>query len=221
MNPALEFLAAAQDMVSRIRETQIESLQEAATICGNTIANRGLVYLFGTGHSRIAIEEMFPRHGSFPGFYPLVELSLTFHNPVVGSNGQRQAMYLEHVAGLAEPILRNFVIAPPDSFIIFSNSGVNELVVEMALQVKQRHLPLIAVVSMEHCLAAPPKHPSGQRLPDIADVTLDNCAPAGDGENQRPRTRGVANGARERQLHAGEHGFGAAAERANPAATAA
>ena len=51
---------------------------------------------------------MWPRYGSFPGFNPIVELSLTFHNLVVGANGQRQAMFLENVPGLAERILRNF-----------------------------------------------------------------------------------------------------------------
>ena len=44
----------------------------------------------------------------FPGFNPIVELSLTFHNLVVGANGQRQAMFLENTVGLAERILRNF-----------------------------------------------------------------------------------------------------------------
>ena len=56
-----------------------------------------MVHIFGSGHSRIMVEEMWPRYGSFPGFNPIVELSLTFHNPVVGANGQRQAMFLENV----------------------------------------------------------------------------------------------------------------------------
>lgn len=180
MNPALAYLDAAQAILQRIRETQMDALERAADICTHTIANEGLVHLFGTGHSRMFIEEMFPRHGSFPGFHPLVELSLTYHNQVVGSNGQRQAMFLEHVEGLGKVILRNFVLAPPDSFIIFSNSGVNEVVVEVALEAKKRDLPVIVVVSLEHCLASAPKHSSGQRLPDIADVTIDNCTPGGD-----------------------------------------
>ena len=151
-----------------------------AAICTHTIANDGLVHLFGTGHSRMFVEEMFPRHGSFPGFHPIVELSLTYHIQIVGANGQRQAMFLEHVEGFAKTILRNFVIGPPDSFMIFSNSGVNEVVVEMAQEAKVRNLPVIAVVSLDHCLNSAPKHSSGQRLPDIADVTIDNCVPAGD-----------------------------------------
>ena len=180
MNPALAYLDAAQNILRRIRTTQMDALAEAAQLCAEAIAGDGLVHLFGTGHSRIPIEEIFPRHGSFPGFHPIVELSLTFHNPVVGANGQRQAMYLEHVEGFGRTILRNFVLAPPDCFVVFSNSGVNEVIVEVALEAKARGLPVIGVVSMEHCLAAAPRHSSGQRLPDVVDITLDTCTPGGD-----------------------------------------
>jgi uncharacterized phosphosugar-binding protein len=180
MNPAFAYLDAARTIVDRIQETQMPAIEQAAEICANSIAGGGLVHLFGTGHSRIPVEEIFPRHGSFPGFHPIVELSLTYHNQVVGANGQRQAMYLEKVEGLAEVILRNFVLAPPDSFLIFSNSGANVVIVEMALAAKARGLPVVGVVSVEHCLATRPRHRSGQRLPDVADLIIDTCVPAGD-----------------------------------------
>ena len=89
-------------------------------------------------------------------------------------------MFIEHVEGFARQILRNFVLRPPDSFMIFSNSGVNEVVVEMALEAKALKLPVIAVVSVDHSTASAPKHSSGKRLLDIADVTIDNGTPAGD-----------------------------------------
>lgn len=180
MNAASAYLDAAREILERVRETQMENIAAAAEVCANTILGEGLVHLFGTGHSRIFVEEMFPRHGSFPGFHPIVELSLTYHHPVVGANGQRQAMFLEHVEGFAPVIMRNFVFDEPDSFIIFSNSGVNEVVVGMALEVKRRSLPLVAVVSLDHCRQSRPRHSSGRRLPDVADVTIDNCTPAGD-----------------------------------------
>ena len=180
MNAAFTYMGAAAAILEHIRTTQMDAIERAAAICTETIANEGLVHLFGTGHSRMFVEEMFPRHGSFPGFHPIVELSLTYHNQIVGSNGQRQAMFLEHVEGLGKTILRNFVLTPPDSFLIFSNSGVNEVVVEVALEAKARDLPVIVVVSLDHCLNAKPNHSSGKRLPDIADVTIDNGVPAGD-----------------------------------------
>ena len=179
-NATFAYLDAAQAIIEKIRSTQAENIEAAAEICTQSIANDALVHLFGTGHSRMFVEEMFPRHGSFPGFHSMVELSLTFHNQVVGSNGQRQAMFLEKVEGLGKVIMRNFIMEPPDSMIIFSNSGVNEVVVEVALEAKERDLPVIAVVSLDHCLASKPRHSCGKRLPDLADVTIDNCVAAGD-----------------------------------------
>ncbi len=178
--PALAYLDAAQQILQGIRTKEMPAIEAAAQICADSIAAGGLVHLFGTGHSRIAVEELFPRHGSFPGFHPIVELSLTYHNQVVGANGQRQAMYLEKLEGFGQVILRNFVFGPHDSFIVFSNSGVNGVVIDVALEAKRLGMPVIAVVSREHCQASPPCHSSGARLPDIADVTIDNCSPAGD-----------------------------------------
>jgi uncharacterized phosphosugar-binding protein len=178
--PALQYLERAEAIVARVRETQIDALVAAAQICADSIAAGGLVHLFGTGHSRIPVEEIFPRHGSFPGFHPIVELSLTHHTQVVGANGQRQAMFLEKVEGLGEAILSNFVFGPSDSFMVFSNGGVNGVVVDVALGAKRRGMAVIAVVSREHCDASPARHSSGKKLPDVADLTLDNCSPAGD-----------------------------------------
>jgi uncharacterized phosphosugar-binding protein len=179
-NAAARYLDAAQEIINLIRATQLEAIGGAARLCARSIASDGLVHLFGTGHSRIPVEEMFPRHGSFPGFHPIVELSLTNHTQVVGANGQRQAMFLERVEGFGEVILRNFVFGPEDSFVIFSNSGVNAVVIDVALGARARGLPVIGVVSRAHCLASPPRHSSGHRLPDLSDVTIDNCSPAGD-----------------------------------------
>lgn len=180
MNPATAYLDAASAILDRIRATQLPALEHAAQLCTDAISGGGLVHLFGTGHSRMFIEEMFPRHGSFPGFHSIVELSLTYHNQVVGANGQRQAMFLEHVEGLGRTILRNFVFSPPDCFLIYSNSGVNEVVVEVAQGAREMGLPVIAVVSLEHCLASTPRHSCGKRLIDLADVVVDNGTPAGD-----------------------------------------
>jgi len=180
MGSANDYITATQRILLHIKETQMDVIQQAASLCAQTIAGDGLVHLFGTGHSRIFVEEMFPRHGSFPGFHPIVELSLTFHNVVVGANGQRQAMFLEHVEGLGQVILRNFVFSPPDCFMLFSNSGVNEVVIDVALEAKRLGFPVIAVVSVDHCSRSTALHSSGKKLPDIADIVIDNCTPAGD-----------------------------------------
>jgi uncharacterized phosphosugar-binding protein len=139
-----------------------------------------MVHVFGSGHSRIMVEEMWPRYGSFPGFNPIVELSLTFHNLVVGANGQRQAMFLENVSGLAERILRNYVLDPRDTALIISSSGCNVVPIEMALGFKAAGIRTIGLVSLEHAQALPSRHPGGKRLDQLCDLILDAGAPAGD-----------------------------------------
>ncbi len=179
-NASLDYLDQAQAILQRIRDTQMDAIERAAEVCAQSIAGDGLVHLFGTGHSRIFVEEMFPRHGSFPGFHPIVELSLTYHNQVVGANGQRQAMFLEHVEGFGQIILRNFVLSAPDCFLVYSNSGLNEVVVDVALEARRQGLPVIAVISLAHCMATPALHSTGKKLPDVADIVIDNCVPGGD-----------------------------------------
>src|SRR5262252_7991091 len=106
-SPAEIFLDKSRGLINVVAG-QIALIQKAATWFADAILAGRVVHVFGSGHSRIMVEEMWPRYGSFPGFNPIVELSLTFHNLVVGANGQRQAMFLENVSGLAERILRNF-----------------------------------------------------------------------------------------------------------------
>jgi uncharacterized phosphosugar-binding protein len=126
------------------------------------------------------VEEMWPRYGSFPGFNPIVELSLSFHNLVIGANGQRQAMFLENVSGLAERILRNFALRKTDSALVISSSGCNLVPVEIAAGFRARGVKVVAIISRLHSEASPAKHPEGKKLQDFADLVLDTGAPVGD-----------------------------------------
>jgi uncharacterized phosphosugar-binding protein len=181
MPDSTPFLNAASSLLRRIEETQADAIAEASRLCAEAIAAGRLVHLFGSGHSRIPVEEMFPRYGSYPGFNPIVELSMTFHTQVVGANGQRQAMFIERVEGLAEAILANFELESPDVMMVFSVGGLSAVPIEMAQGARRRGLPVIAVTSVEQSLAGTPTHSSGTRLLDHAHVVIDLCTPPGDG----------------------------------------
>src|SRR3954462_6456115 len=131
MSPAAEYLEKCRGIIQRIAQQEAE-IAKAADWFSETIRAGRMVHLFGSGHSRILVEEMWPRYGSFPGFNPIVELSLTFHNAVVGANGQRQAMFLENVSGLAARILRNYDLSPQESALVASSSGCNVVPIEVA-----------------------------------------------------------------------------------------
>src|SRR3954447_6224736 len=172
------FLASAHELLDRLAE-QSDEIDAASRLCADAIAAGGLVHLFGTGHSRIPVEEMFPRYGSYPGFNPIVELSMTFHTQVVGANGQRQAMFIERVEGLAERILANFELPPTDVMMVFSASGLSAVPIEMAIGARARGLKVIAVTSIAQSNAGEPRHAAG-RLLDNADVVLDLATPPAD-----------------------------------------
>jgi uncharacterized phosphosugar-binding protein len=126
------------------------------------------------------VEEVFPRYGSFPGFHPIVELSMTYHNPVVGPNGQRQAMFLENVQGFGSVLWRNFVTSPDDALLAISTSGCNAVTVDVALEAKHVGMYVVALTSLAHSRVSAPRHESGRRLDEVADTVLDQKAPAGD-----------------------------------------
>src|SRR5438093_7750148 len=149
VTPSADYLKQCRELIGII-EKQQPAIQQAADWFAETILAGRMVHLFGAGHSRIMVEEMWPRYGSFPGFNPIIELSLTFHNPVVGPNGQRQAMFLENVSGLAARILRNFDLSSLDSALVISSSGCNVVSIEMAEQFRQAGMKVVVIVSKRH-----------------------------------------------------------------------
>lgn len=179
MLPSLAYLDRCRDLLATVT-AQVDPIRQAADWFASTILAGRMVHLFGSGHSRILVEEMWPRYGSFPGFNPIVELSLSFHNLVVGANGQRQAMFLENVPGLAARILRNFDLQPADSALVISSSGCNVVPIEIAEGFRQRGVRVVAIISREHSLASTSQRPDGRKLQDFADLVLDTGAPVGD-----------------------------------------
>ena len=179
MNPTQAYLQKSQEILHRVAEQEKE-IQAAADLFAKSILAGRMVHVFGSGHSRIMVEEMWPRYGSFPGFNPIVELSLTFHNPVVGSNGQRQAMFLENVPGFAARILRNFDLKDTDSALVVSSSGCNVVPIEMAEIFQQKGIKVVALMTKEHSAGSTSKRDDGKKLSDFADIILDSGAPLGD-----------------------------------------
>ncbi len=179
MNVIEQYISKGKQMADAVLLQQ-QKMEQAAQWFAETILQGRMVHVFGSGHSRIMVEEMWPRYGSFPGFNPIVELSLTFHNLVVGANGQRQAMFLENVPGLADRILRNYDLKETDTALIISSSGCNVVPIDMAEIFQQRKIKVVAIVTQAHLDASSSRRNDGKKLADFADLVLDTGAPAGD-----------------------------------------
>ncbi|MBK6393123.1 MAG: SIS domain-containing protein [Saprospiraceae bacterium] len=174
-----KYLDCCLHMIDTVKSQQ-DAIRQAAAWFAESILKGRVVHVFGSGHSRIMVEEMWPRYGSFAGFNPIVELSMTFHNLVTGANGQRQAMYIENMPGLAAQILRNFKLSPIDTALIISSSGTNIVPCELAELFQSQGIKVVAIVTREHLAASQSKRPDGKKLHEFADLVLDNGAIAGD-----------------------------------------
>jgi len=163
-----EWSKAAIKLLEDLAKQEGANIAQAAQWCADSILADGVVHLFGSGHSRIPLEEMFPRYGSYPGFNPMAELS------------QRQAMFIERVEGFAEEILKNWQFNKNDILIIFSVGGKTAVPIEMAQGAKKRGIKVIAVTSIASNKTGKPSHSSGTTLSDNADLVIDLMVPVGD-----------------------------------------
>jgi uncharacterized phosphosugar-binding protein len=179
VTPAQSYLDCARGLIDTVGR-QAGLIEQAADWFARSILAGRMVHVFGSGHSRIMVEEMWPRYGSFPGFNPIVELSLTFHTQVVGANGQRQAMFLENVSGLADRILRNFSLTAADSALVISSSGCNTVPIEMAEAFRKCGIRTVGIISTKHAERSKSNHPRGIKLAEVCDLVLDTGAPVGD-----------------------------------------
>lgn len=179
-NKSQEFLQVAVDLLRKIEETQSDVIEDVSQLFFECISTNGLVHAHGSGHSRMGVEEMFPRYGSFPGFHPIIELSTSNYGQTVGANGILQSMFIEQVEGLATYILRNFEYKPNDAFLLFSTSGTGNVVTEMALLAKEMGLPVVGVTGVENSKKSTSKHSTGKKLYEVCDYVIDSCVPVGD-----------------------------------------
>jgi uncharacterized phosphosugar-binding protein len=174
INKALEYATAVQTVLQRIVETQMEQIKRAAQIAADAIAQDGILYTFGTGHSHVIAEDVAYRAGGLAPVDAILEPSLTGHSKVW------QSEYMERVEGMAEVILNYYDISSKDALVVISNSGRNAAPIEMAAGAKARGVPVIAITSLAHSKGTTSRHSSGKKLYELADVVIDNCCPKGD-----------------------------------------
>jgi len=63
---------------------------------------------------------------------------------------------------------------------VISSTGINSVVIEMALGAQKRGMPVVAITSAGHQTATESRHSSGKRLCEAAGIVIDNCTPPGD-----------------------------------------
>ena len=190
---AIKYYENISEVLKNIRETQESKIQAAGEKLATAIASGKRVYLYGSGHSVIPVMDIFPRYGSYVGFFPLYDPRLMWSN-VVGPNGARELLWLERKEGYAEVFLQSYPLEPGDAMIVFSHGGMNAAPIEAALYSKQKGLTVVTVSSLANAAVATATHSSGKKLSDVADIAIDNCVAPEDSQVDIGRPEKVAAG---------------------------
>ncbi|MDB5561718.1 MAG: hypothetical protein JWN11_1136 [Hyphomicrobiales bacterium] len=155
-----------------------EAFEKASSAVAETLANKGLVHLYGSGHSVLPVQETFPRYGSYVGFNPLTDPRVMWHN-VLGAGGVRELLWLERTEKYAEKFLDHQPLNAGDTIVIFGHSGRNASGIDAAIYAKKRGLTVVVITAKAN-LDKPATHSSGKRLADAADIVIDTGAPIED-----------------------------------------
>src|SRR5215204_482668 len=105
------------------------NIEAAAAMIAGCIADGGIVHVFGSGHSHMMAEEVFHRAGGLFAFNAMLDVNLT-------SFGTLKAGMVERTEGYAPVILASFDVRPGEVVVVVSNSGINPVPIDLAIEAK-------------------------------------------------------------------------------------
>lgn len=167
-----QYLKQLSVLLTKLQETQLNTVQTLGEKVGRSVVNEGIVHLFGSGHSHMAANEVFVRAGTLTTIRAIWPEQMTDK--------------LERVEGLGASILNMGDVHPGELLFVISNSGINPMPIDVALEAKKRGAVTVAVTSKEHSRTVSCRHSGGRRLFEVCDYVLDTCIPAGDALLKRP-----------------------------------
>lgn len=168
------FHDAVEQQIHRIRSVNQDVIPALADAIAASLRGGGVLHSFGTGHSAGGAMELFHRAGGLVPVNGLLEAELSPFAPPV------QAAERERMPGLAAELVRRYDLREAEVLVVFSNSGMNAVPIELAQAAKELDLQVATVTNVAHSMSVTPRHESGLRLMDLGDFVVDTCGVIGD-----------------------------------------
>lgn len=170
MSPlAGRYLATATALLDQAVAVNAPVLEKLGPVIGGSLAQGGILHLFGSGHSDVIARELVGRAGGLV---------------CISSIPDATGGFIENLPGygtkIAERYDRQYGLLPGETIIVISNSGKNSSPLEVALYAKAKGLHVVGLTCVEMAKSAATVHPDGKKLHEIADHVLDNCGVPGD-----------------------------------------
>ncbi|ADE55768.1 sugar isomerase domain-containing protein [Coraliomargarita akajimensis] len=175
MSLAQKFFDTSNALQDKVFADNESTLQAAGKLIADSIAADGVLHTFGSGHSQILAAEIERRAG---GLVPVSSIN----DPADG--------WPEQIAGYGARLFQRYAyqyaVQPKDVVLVISNSGRNASPIEVAMEARAAGLSVIAMTSLDMSKATTSRHPSGQKLYELADLVLDNGGIPGDAAIDAP-----------------------------------
>lgn len=171
---ALSYWSAVSSIVKRVIDEEMSSILRAAEIVARAVEDGRYIYVFGAGHSSIVCKEMFHRAGGLVPVIPMCDFN------TIGLDRVRRAVEIQRVVGYGRYLVKVYDVEVGSATIVVSNTGIAPLPVEVAIAARDRGSSVIAITSVSCSKRLEPRNPWGKRLFEVADVVIDNKAPADD-----------------------------------------
>ncbi|HBN82876.1 MAG TPA: hypothetical protein DDZ89_03445 [Clostridiales bacterium] len=159
-------------LVDKVKSTQRENIEKAGKLIAELVDQGACVHICDSGH--IIDSELIYRGGGLI-LYKKFKYNLVVDNPVRKRDRSDLDTSME---GLAAYALKASGARPGDVMILGSVSGRTFSIVDLAYEAKKMGLKIIAITSMTYATSVESPHSSGKKLYELADIVLDNCAPA-------------------------------------------
>jgi len=168
------YLLQVQELMGQVAQSQISAVAASVKLFSDALENGKMIHTFGTGHSHLLAEEIFYRAGGLAAIYPILDERLMLHKEVVkGSQNER-------LPGLAQELVDQHPIAAGDVVIVISNSGGNQVTIDLVKLAQAAGAKVIGVTSVNHATSNSARSNSSEKIHQIADVVLDNSGVVGD-----------------------------------------
>lgn len=172
---AQAYFDAVEAGLKQLRETQLEHIQQAARIVADAIMGGQKLFAFGATHSFILPMEMIYRTGGLMLVNPIYPHGMDLSVRPITLTSQ-----IERIEGYGRELLEATPAANGDVLLLASASGRNPIVIDMALAARDKGMIVIGLVAVEYASQSTSRHSSGQLLPELCDLVIDQCAPYGD-----------------------------------------
>lgn len=168
------YLTLTQDMIENVSQSQSKDISKAIQLFSDALMAGKMIHTFGTGHSHLLAEEIFYRAGGLAAIYPILDERIMLHKEVV-TNSQN-----ERLPGLAHSLLDNHLISKGDVVVVISNSGGNQVTIDLVKLAQSAGAKVIALTSISHANSNSARSNSSEKIHQLADLVLDNSGVVGD-----------------------------------------